>query len=167
MGIMFNLKLVIMKNLICLFSLMFAMVLMNTNCTKPTDDGLIPTDLNGAKWTCVSLDYAFGSQTHWSTIDDFCDLNKTKDFVSLDFTFTGTNVVLHTNYTGSIANDDINNNANWSSVSFTYSISGDVLDIDSGYLKFQIISYTTTNLVLKMTKGNTDMPIGGTYTLTR
>jgi hypothetical protein len=35
---MFNLKLFIMKNLTYLFSLIFAIALMSTSCTKPTDD---------------------------------------------------------------------------------------------------------------------------------
>jgi hypothetical protein len=156
-----------MKKLNYVFSLMFAIALMSTSCTKPTNDVIIPTDLTGVKWKCVSLDYSYNNLTHWSSVDDFSDLNKAKDFVSLDFKFTGTNVVLYTNYTCSQANGDVNNNANWNSVSFPYSISGDVLDIDNDYLKFQIVSYSSSKLVLKMTKGNADMPIGGTYTLTR
>jgi hypothetical protein len=71
-------------------------------------------------------------------------------------------VKLYTDYTGTN-----NNDANWSSTLYSYSISGNVLDIDDGYLKFEIVSHSNTALKLKMTKGNNDMPIGGTYSLTR
>ena len=141
---------------------MFSLVLMSTSCCKPDEDVVIPTDLTGAKWNCISLDYAGGPYTA-SVAPTFATLNLTKDFVSLDFKFNNDlTVTLYTNYTGTN-----NNNANWSSSPFPYSVSGTVLDIDGGYLKFEIISYTSTNLKLKMTKGNTDMPIGGTYDLTR
>jgi hypothetical protein len=154
---------------------MFAVVLMSTSCEKQNDDdvNVIPTDLTGAKWNCVSLDYA---GTLYDTPAEFATLNLTKDFVSLDFKFNADfSVTLFTNYTGTN-----NNTANWGSDTYSkyaYSISGDgLLDIDGGYLQFQIISYTTSKLVMKMTKGNVDpnnpnnpynMPVGGTYTLTR
>jgi hypothetical protein len=80
---MFNLKLVIMKNLICLFSLMFAMVLMNTSCTKPTDD----------------------NQNNGSTITA-SDLAGTWNFISLE-TFDQTGVVLIKKY-GNTAYDYVN-----------------------------------------------------------
>lgn len=150
-----------MKKLTYLFSLIFVIALMSTSCCKPEDDDvIIPTDLTGAKWNCVSLDYAGNL---YDTPAEFGALNLTKDFVSLDFKFNSDlTVTLYTNYTGTN-----NNNANWSSTPFPYSISGDVLDIDNGYLTFKIGTHTATTLELTMTDGNADMPIGGKYTLTR
>lgn len=149
-----------MKKFMYVLTLMFAVVLMSTSCTKPNDDVLIPTDLTGAKWNCISLDYA---GTLYDTPAEFVTLNLAKDFVSLDLKFNADlTVTLYTNYTGTNVS-----NANMISDGHDYSVTGDVLSIDNTYLQFQVISYAPTKLVLKMTKGDPDMPIGGTYILTR
>ena len=149
-----------MKKITYLFTLMFALMLMSVSCCKDDDDILIPTDLSGNQWNCVSLDYA---GTLYDTPAEFAALNVTKDFVTLDFKFNNDlTVTLHTNYTGTNIS-----NANWFSTPFSYSITGDILDIDDGYLKFKIGTHTATTLELTMTVGNTNMPIGGKYSLTR
>ena len=140
---------------------MFAMVIMNTSCEKPTND-LIPTDLTGNKWICTSLDYAGSTYTE-TTAPTFAALNLTKDFVCVDFKFDADlTVTFYSKYTGTV-----NNNDNWVSTPFSYSISDGVLNISNGYLKFEIVSHTVTTLKLKLKEGNADMPVEGTYTLTR
>ena len=140
-----------------------ALTLMSFSCSKDDDDPIVPdtlSKLSGA-WNFQSLDY---NSNVYDTPTELADLNLTKDFVQLDFNFNVSNmtVTLSTTYTGT----DNNGTGNWSdSYSFTFSTSDNIIDIDAGYLKFQVISNNGSTLKLKMTKGNDDMPVLGTYTL--
>jgi hypothetical protein len=153
-----------MKNTISNLIIIILLIVVSLSCAESSDD-LIPTDLTGNKWNCISLEY---NGNLYDTHIEFSELNKTKDFVSIDFKFNSdATVTLYSIYTGSLANGDINNSDNWISSPYQYSISGGVLKIDDNYLEYEIVSNTANTLKLKMTKGNADMPIGGTYTLTR
>jgi hypothetical protein len=155
-----------MKKVAYLMTLVLALTLVSTSCCKD-DDPIVPdtlSKLNGA-WNFQSLTYDNGAGVNvFDTPAELADLNLTKDFVQLDFDFNVGNmtVKLSTTYTGT----NENGTGNWSGTyPFTFSTSDNIIDIDGGYLKFQLISNDGTTLKLKLTKGNGDMPIGGTYTL--
>jgi hypothetical protein len=109
-----------MKKVICLFSLMFTLVLMNTSCTKPTDDNPIqPSEgkitinqLNGT-WKTIAYIYD-GERYKYTDLMiplDIKELFRTFTFYSttkkVDFTWTSTGVPLPAPYDFTKDVDDI------------------------------------------------------------
>jgi hypothetical protein len=158
-----------MKKLKSLTIGLILLTIMSFSCSKddtPSETAVITVnDMVGNIWNCSSLDY---NGTTYSTVNQFDNLNLTKDFVTINFKFNANlTVILSSGYTGT------NSHTPWESTPFSFTFSNKVIDVDDGYLKFELINLTKSSTIgnsvmkLKLTKGNADMPIGGTYTLTR
>lgn len=162
-----------MKNFMKITVVLLALVFMSYSCEKddpivPDPQGITTSDLDGI-WVFQSLSfvdvkYHTNVVDEYNTVGELTGLNDFYAFVQLDFIFTTTNVTLSTTYLG----DDIDGTGDWSSSPLSYVLDGAFIEIDGNYLKFEIMNAETfdgTELLLKMIDGNTDMPIGGTYTL--
>jgi len=160
-----------MKKVAYFLTLIFAVALLSTSCCKddpiPDPDGITVSDLDGV-WTFQSLNFV--DVLHNTTVDgeyntptELSALNKFYDFVQLNFNFTSTSVTLSSTY----LDEYVNGTGNWSN-SYPYVLDGTLIKIDGNYLQFEIMNADTfdgNQLLLKLNVGNTDMPIGGIYTL--
>ncbi len=168
-----------MKTLI--YSLLVFSLILSTSCskessltpdvkpdtktiTKNEQTGITLANLVGKTFNCVSV--YFDGVTYSPTINlkEFNDFDLTHDFVTLDFKFiSNTQLKLSTNYG--------ENGKYWEYDKYEYALSNNIITIETAgidYLVFEITNastYNGTTLNLKMTKGNLDMPVGGTYNL--
>jgi len=146
-------------NLLLVFSL-----ILSTSCSKenslvpdvkPEQTGITANDLVG-NWNFVSLEY------QGRTIYGYdAELKKTKDFVTLGLReVTASTLRFYCDCSIYLNQGE----TKLSDFTYNYTLSKTELNADN-VIKFEIISASKTTLKLKMTYGNTNMPIGGTYTL--
>ncbi len=163
-----------MKKTIYLLTMIFAVALLSTSCEK--EDPVVPesyefsVDELVGNWNFESL--SFVDVDHNTTVDgeyntdqELSDLNEFYDFVQLDFSFTATSVTLSSTY----LDENVNGTGDWSN-SYTYTIEGNIISINDGYLMFEVMNGESLlndegELKLKLNDGNADMPEGGIYTL--
>jgi hypothetical protein len=148
-----------MKKVAYLSILMLSLVLISTSCCKD-DDPIVPDTLTAqdlvGDWNFVSL--AYGNNVY-DTDEELSVLNDTKNYVTinlLDVNASSMTLRLYDEY-----------GVDLSGMSFT--LTDNILSLDGGALTFEIVNFSTfdgVTLKLKLLTNNSQVPYGGTYTLT-
>ena len=156
-----------MKKIVYVFTLMFAMVLMNTSCTKPNENNQNSTEIQAGdligSWYSHSLLF---NSVIYSTNDEYVGLELQYNYVTIDFKDVKADktLTLHSDYS---YNGDVN-------TSTDFDVTNGIITIN-GSLKFEIQPETDIalgKLVIKFvspqtaTGSKSKNPIGGIYTLT-
>lgn len=153
-----------MKNLIYLFAVMFSLVLVSTSCEKSEtvtpdvpETGITTADLVG-NWDFVSLEYQGRTVYGYDAI-----FKEDVNSVTISFkNVTTTSLKLYTD-----CSVYLNQGETWLSESLNYTLNKNEIDINNGTVKFDILNASSTTLKLKLTAGNSNMAIGGIYTLNK
>ena len=152
-----------MKNLTKISVLLLAIVFMNCSCEK--NDPVVPDEITVnqlvGNWDFQSLEF---DGDVYNTPEELSNLNVNYDFIQIDLVFTTINVTISSTY----LDKDVNGTGNWSGT-YPYTLNGNIIFIDTGYLEFEIMNTESLLnnedvLELRLNDGNNDMPKTGVYT---
>lgn len=146
-----------MKKVFCLFSLMLALVLMNTSCTKPNDDTPIPVAISatnlaaGNNWNFYSIQLSTGEIVKSDNATRLTELktagNIGTPYITISFlSVTTTTLIFYSQYCS--GNSTRYTTSNNNPIQFSVTSDGSLtLDTDNLF-KYQISSLNEQELVM-------------------